>query len=199
MKLYSLFIFCLLALNVKAIEVAQKPWPEISECNNCIGISISNIDDILFNFPKSKLKEVLLLNVDGIGTYFKSKDEWFAKNNEIIFSVLNESKTTGGLNENGYYQKLNVSDITSFFDEIHTPTQSSKAVKVARQIMGLNDASAFVKYQGTKMNAYWVKSYDMNNQLLYIVPANHNHVIQLSGAFKEEHINRLLSSFKANK
>ncbi|NTS77492.1 hypothetical protein HR060_11525 [Catenovulum sp. SM1970] len=194
MKFYLLIILCLLTLNAKAIEVSQKPWPKVSDCNNCIGISISNMDNIQFNFPKSNLKEVLLLNVDGIGTYFRSENEWFAKNDEIIFSVLTESQTTGGLNENGYYQKLNVSNIASFFEEIHTPTQPSKAHEVARQIMGLNDASVFVKYKGNKMNAYWLKSYDTNSQLLYIVQANHNHVIQLSGAFEEKHVSRLLSS-----
>lgn len=183
------------AFNTSAIESNTATWPKAADCSDCMAVSVSNIDSVLFNLPKSKIDEIVLLNVDGIGTHITSTDQWYAKDNKVLLAVLDESKTTGGLNANGHYEKLNVGNLHEFFNAIHISNTTSKALSIARQIMGLKNATAFTKYQNKKMSAYWLQSNDKNNQELYIILKGSNHAIQLSGAFEKAHINRLLSAF----
>ena len=196
MKNFSI-LFVLLATFSKtatsheAAAFSQKTWPAQIDCSQCATVELL---DLQLSVPPDMLKRIKMLNMDGIAFSLEAGDKWLKTQEELIVLLLNESHTTGGLNENGYYEKLRVTNLGDFFRVLHQKEHVTKELQTAREVMGVSNASDFIAYYGESVSAFWVESGDKKNQSIYIVPADKNYSIQISGHLSQATVNALLSS-----
>ncbi len=172
----------------------SKAWPGDFVCAPCTVIKLS---DINFAFPADKLKYVKMLNMDGIAFSIVTDSSYWGKGTELVVLELSESNTTGGLKENGLYEKLGVKNLEQFFYKLNDYSISSKDMDLARKIMGMQESSRLVSYRNDDFSAFWIEGEDIQNQSLYIISRNHNtRSIQISGSLNSKIVEKILSSIK---
>ncbi len=195
---YLLLILFCLTFNAFGTEVkfVSNKWPNNSSCNQCIVIKTSAIN---ISFPSTKIKYIKMLNMDGVAFSIVTDSTCNGVNNELVILELSESNVTGGMSENGHYEKLGVNTLEGFFNKLHDQNSNSEDVEIARRIMGIKDASSFGSYQKDLLSAFWVANNDKDNQSLYILSQdNKPSSLQISGYLNNDIVERILSTIELN-
>ena len=192
-RISILFVF-LVAFSSPAtsheVAYSQEAWPEKIDCSQC---AVMELLDLQLSIPFHMLKRLKMLNMDGIAFSLEADNQWLKTEEELIVLLLSESDVTGGLSENGYYEKLRVSSLDNFFKVLHQKGPVTEELQIARKVMGLEGSLDFVAYYGDALSAFWVISDDRKNQSLYIVPVGKNYSLQISGYLTHAIVDALLS------
>ena len=196
--LLTVLISSFMLTNVIASETKTltKSWPEPSACIHCLELHFSNLSELYFSFPSDTIKSMTMLNIDGIAFSSQFRSDKLGPDAEIIFSLLNEDKVTGGMSTHGSYEAIGVDNLSGFFGALHDKTIVSQKVMLARTIMGVNDALSFIEYKTPSLSAYWIASTDESNQFLYILLNGSDLAIQIGGPLSSQLIEQLLAAIR---
>lgn len=189
----SLMFFSPLALSSVSKEGA---WPVTNACEPCFNVYLSGHSQVYFSFPVGEIGSINLLGIDGVAFSSKLGREKYSSDEELMFLLLDDVKTTGGMNTNGIYKALGVIDLVGFFSTLHNSSISSQEATIARKVMGVAEANSYTQYKSPILSAYWIASQDVKNQFLYILVEGSQQSIQVGGTLTPDLVKLLLAAVR---
>lgn len=145
----------------------SQTWPNAdSSCDDCIPIQF---DRLSLQLPRSKLRKVhvLHMNMPAISLSYQLNSTNGQGNISLL--LMDERKATGGLREEGIFERLSVGDLHQFFASLGRPNADKQALELSRKIMGISEATEYLTISGESASAFWIKGREFDNQSLYVV------------------------------
>ena len=185
-----IFSFTACADNTQNVQYLNEDWPTLAECKECMTFQTG---DMKLLIDKDKIISINVLNLSSPSINLLFTNENNGNTYDIGVLVLDEKKTTGGLREHGYFKRLSVESLEQFFIALGEPNPDKEALALSRDIMGINNASAYVRIKGKDASAYWIKSNDINNQKMFIVSNKSSHTYLIAGNLDKNIVSEFLS------
>jgi hypothetical protein len=179
-----LFFSCALISSEKKTVYFTQSWPVAGlDCKRCIPFQF---DQLSLRLPKTKLLgvHVLHMNMPAVSLLYQSDSP--VRADKISLLLMDERRATGGLRDEGFYERLSVTTLRQFFSSLGKPNADGQALDLSREILGIHDASEYVTISGESASAFWIKSRDLNNQRLYIAVKDSIYSYQIAGPLTDD-------------
>lgn len=174
-----LFFSCATFSDEQKTVFTTQSWPVAGlSCKGCIPFQF---DQLGLRLPKAKLLgiHVLHMNMPAVNLLYQSDSP--ERTSNISLLLMDERKATGGVREEGFYERLSIATLQQFFIALGKSNADRQALDLSREILGVHEASEYVTISGESASAFWIKSRDYNNQRLYIVAKDSNYTYQIAG------------------
>jgi hypothetical protein len=171
------------------ISLERREWPATNAvCDGCIPIQFDRLKLLL---PKEKLKKLQVLHMDAPAVSLSC-----GAAGDISLLLMDERKATGGLKEEGIFDRLAVDELHQFFVSLGNSNDDKQALDLSREVMGLTQGGKYLTLTGESASAFWIKDGDFDNQSLYIVEKGSKYAYQVAGPLTETFVLELLSNIR---
>lgn len=163
---------------------------ELSKCNSPTLLSVS---EQRFNLPTDKVLSIEVLNTDKASAFVTFKQHWLP---DLHIITTNENQITGGIQQRGGYEKLEVSSLSELFQKAKSDDKkpSNYAEKVYKA-MGLGNPENIQLSHSKDALIVTVKdSYQDSADAIYILRNKDERILMLIADMEERQVDLLISS-----
>lgn len=147
------------------------------------------LSELKFSFDLNKISRINVLNGDAASSVISFKNDWLPQLHVITTS---EDHVSGGLNANGGYKKLGVSDIQELFSKIKNDTSNDEFFLKVKSVFGLTNTSNIEIKNYDSFDLYILSDVFDHKDAVYIFRDNDPRIIMLVADFTKMQLRRVL-------
>jgi hypothetical protein len=149
------------------------------------------ISELKFAFDLRHVSKINVLNGQAAASIVSFKNNWLP---DLSIITTSEDNVSGGLNENGGYQKLGVTDVNSFFNKLKSHKSKDAYILKVKVALGVDDEKNIEIINSKNYNIYILNNNINNKDTIYIVRKNDKRIMMLVSDLQDKGLTKLLEN-----